>query len=826
MQDSDDEKFHFYDETIDLLSNNQLNTFSLCKIKKFENKKTFKGHSSAVNCVAVLPNGNVISGSTDGTLKVWDIHSRTLLSSFGASLKTLRGHMGSVYCVAVLPNGNAISGSEDETLKVWDVSSGACLRTFQRAHRHFISCVAVLPNGNVISSSWDNKVRVWDINSGVCLQVFGEPHYDSIRCVAILPNGNVITGSGDDTLKVWDPKLGVCLQTLKGHISRVTCLAVHPNGNVISGSLDKTLKVWDINTGTCLQTFNGHTDGVRNVTVLPNGRVISGSVDNTIKIWDTSSGSCLHTVQSGFVSSIAVLPNGHVISGSNDKTLTLWAPVGLSLQEQKKLMPILKNNTSLTKLELSNVPLQELSDDAVTLVVSLLNNKKIEVLELINTGLTDSILNNCIPSLLSMPLKKLNLSENKLTHSGIKNLFEKLYKDNDHIIIQEIILSGNLIEAQTVDTLKNLYNDCSRNEHLMLVDLSGNFILSPNRERKLIDLLTLLLKKSELTAGEFLKLRFHELKETSDGKYFLSLKKEDDTIIEIELTHKNIQDYNELKNIIRKSTESAVFKYMISHGIKERILEINQNLKAKKYIELETQKEKSAFVKQLADYHPDAPLKSYINTHSIFCHSPFIQAQSLLCAKHHITYETGRIYLLAKKPKGQLDEHAMIAYELINGYNQRFFKVAHLTTDNTSILHTSLPKVSFFIHPNGKDIYGLTTYLQKKFFIASFSASRKQIKNMHASIMKDAIKLDNTLYSSMVISSVASKGEINKQIKNCFTWALDKIKDHAGYEIKVDLSMFPSKAVKWLINNPGDLYIPDEGSSDDEKNENENCLMM
>ncbi|KAH8066428.1 M16 peptidase-like protein [Aureococcus anophagefferens] len=49
-----------------------------------------------VYCVAVLPDGRVVSGSYDDSLIVW--------------------------CVAVLPDGRIISGSEDKSLKVWQTA--------------------------------------------------------------------------------------------------------------------------------------------------------------------------------------------------------------------------------------------------------------------------------------------------------------------------------------------------------------------------------------------------------------------------------------------------------------------------------------------------------------------------------------------------------------------------------------------------------------------------------------------------------------------------------------------------------------------------------
>jgi WD40 repeat protein len=58
----------------------------------------------------------IVSGSRDGTLKVWD-------ASSGQETLTLKGHIGAVESVAFSPNGKKIfSFSADSTLKVWDAS--------------------------------------------------------------------------------------------------------------------------------------------------------------------------------------------------------------------------------------------------------------------------------------------------------------------------------------------------------------------------------------------------------------------------------------------------------------------------------------------------------------------------------------------------------------------------------------------------------------------------------------------------------------------------------------------------------------------------------
>ncbi|HDN64784.1 MAG TPA: WD40 repeat domain-containing protein, partial [Methanosarcinales archaeon] len=88
----------------------------------------------------VTPDGRyAISGSSDNTLKVWDIKS-------GKEMQTLAGHTGWVYAVAVTPDGSyAISGSSDNTLKVWDIESGKILASFS-GDAPFLAC-AISPDG-------------------------------------------------------------------------------------------------------------------------------------------------------------------------------------------------------------------------------------------------------------------------------------------------------------------------------------------------------------------------------------------------------------------------------------------------------------------------------------------------------------------------------------------------------------------------------------------------------------------------------------------------------------------------------------------------------
>jgi WD40 repeat protein len=65
-----------------------------------------------ITCVAELPDGRIICGSFNDTLKIWNVIT-------GKCDNTLVGHIGPMNCVIALPDGRIVSGSVDKTIKIW-----------------------------------------------------------------------------------------------------------------------------------------------------------------------------------------------------------------------------------------------------------------------------------------------------------------------------------------------------------------------------------------------------------------------------------------------------------------------------------------------------------------------------------------------------------------------------------------------------------------------------------------------------------------------------------------------------------------------------------
>ncbi len=285
-----------------------------------------QGHTYGVNSVAALPDGRrAVSVSADGSLKVWDV------APDGPARRreqaTLKGHGGPVWAVAALADGRVLSGGSDGAVRLWDAAQGIELQAWAK-HNGEVYAVAVTPDGRrAVSGSMDETVRVWDVEQGRLLHTL-KGHGGPVRAVSVTPDGLWAISAADDcALIVWDLERGVKRCELSGHEAAVRALAVTWQGRAVSAADDRTLRVWRVESE--LHTLNGHRDAVRDMAMLPDGRsYLTVSDDRLIKQWGLDWRRGPLRVLGGHrhdVNALALFDNGRrAITASRDRTLKVW----------------------------------------------------------------------------------------------------------------------------------------------------------------------------------------------------------------------------------------------------------------------------------------------------------------------------------------------------------------------------------------------------------------------------------------------------------------------------------------------------------------------
>jgi WD40 repeat protein len=317
---------------------------------------TLAEHTSRISSLCLSKDGRfILSGSSDQTLKQWEIETRQCI-------RTFRGHKDGITSVSLSADGHrAISaGGRDHNLKQWSVESGNCLQTFRGYKDNMKSFVAYEGEGILITSVclgadgrlvfsgcnnrttaiweiptsqlkfWQKDLMNWDISKGKLLKLL-KGHRDAVTSICISTDEQfILSGSTDNTVKLWEIATGKCLHTFAEHTGEVAAVCISADSRfVLSGSNDRTLKLWDIAARHCVRTYEGHTDRVTSVSLSVDGLyTLSGSNDKTMKLWEVSTGRCLRTF-AGYTEAVTAvsfsLDGRYAISGSDDGILKLWS---------------------------------------------------------------------------------------------------------------------------------------------------------------------------------------------------------------------------------------------------------------------------------------------------------------------------------------------------------------------------------------------------------------------------------------------------------------------------------------------------------------------
>lgn len=244
-----------------------------------EPKMTISDFSSTVRAMLVLSNGlSLVTGNSDGTLKLWSVVSKESLGMFD------NYHTACIRKIIQLSEDLIASCSDDAHIKIWNVNHLELVDVL-KGEETKIYDILLLDEGRLISCGENCAINVWSIDKKGILKTLSE-HEKGVVCLCKLSDGRFVSGSKDKSFKIWDPKSLTCKKSVNAHSDWVNVLYEVKKDILASGGRDNLVKLWNLETFECIRTIEWHCSTIVSILKEENDKLISASCDNTINIWN------------------------------------------------------------------------------------------------------------------------------------------------------------------------------------------------------------------------------------------------------------------------------------------------------------------------------------------------------------------------------------------------------------------------------------------------------------------------------------------------------------------------------------------------------------
>jgi len=187
--------------------------------------------------------GRVVTGSYDGTVRVWNAESREIILQIEIRISSERQLM------AIYSADETMIATCAQFLEIWDAKTGKLIKNIE-GHKWEVTCLAWTADGStLISGSFDHSIRMWNTTTWQQIHVL-TGHTELVAAIAISPNGRILASASlDRTARLWNLDNGQSIGLPIQHADALSCVSFSADGKLLSSACgwdDASAYAWDI----------------------------------------------------------------------------------------------------------------------------------------------------------------------------------------------------------------------------------------------------------------------------------------------------------------------------------------------------------------------------------------------------------------------------------------------------------------------------------------------------------------------------------------------------------------------------------------------------
>lgn len=288
------------------------------------------------HCIAFSPNGDAVSGDSNGNILVWG-KGNTITKALTAA------HPGGVFSLCFTEGGNLISGGKNRKIVEWDSSYNPTGRekelTKSQGPVRTLSC-GMGRRGEAIVAGTKNNCIVWgSVDRDFSLLVQGHKMVKDSELWGLATHPSqkqFLTCGWDGLVSLWDVQSKSAVWVTQIDDEAHSC-CFHPDGTVVAvGTRAPRFVVLDLATSEVVSVLTTGSEQIECLRYSPDGQYLAvGSRDNSIYIYRASHsghqynklGRC--SGHSSYVTHIDWSEDSqYIASNSGDYELLFWSASG------------------------------------------------------------------------------------------------------------------------------------------------------------------------------------------------------------------------------------------------------------------------------------------------------------------------------------------------------------------------------------------------------------------------------------------------------------------------------------------------------------------